>query len=259
MLDRMRPSFVVFGSTASARRRSPLGAVFACAIMACGGTGGEASSPAAGRVDGGPSGPGPATPFGAVVEDGLITYYDATGAGACGYDPSPTDLDVVALDSRQYQNAAWCGACVKVDGPKGSVTVRVVDECPTCDSEKHLDLSRSAFAKVADLELGRVKVKWQFVSCPVSGPVAFKFKEGSNEWWTAIQVRNHRLPIKSVEANVSGTWRALERVSYGYFVADPGLGKGPYELRVTAIDGKVLTESGVGFVEGGVVSGKGQF
>lgn len=235
-------------------RRSLTVACLACHVVAaCGGTGGS----------GGDAGLGPASaprggPFGP-VQDGLMTFYDATGAGACGFDPTPGDLDVVALDTRQYQGGAWCGACVRVDGPKGSVTVRVVDECPTCDSAKHLDLSRSAFAKIADPAKGRVDVKWQFVSCPVAGPIAFKFKEGSNEWWTAVQVRNHAYPLKSLEAKVAGAWQPLERVEYGYFVAAKGLGRGPYDFRVTSLDGQVLEESGIAFAEGAVVSGRKQF
>ncbi len=223
-------------------------------ISACGGGGGSQAEagigPATAAPRGGPFGP---------VEDGLATFYDATGAGACGFDPTPSDLDVVALDTRQYQKGAWCGACVRVDGPKGSVTVRVVDECPTCDSAKHLDLSRSAFAKIAEPAKGRVDVQWQFVSCAVSGPIAFKFKEGSNEWWTAVQVRNHAYPLKSVEAKVGSEWKALERVEYGYFVAADGLGPGPYDFRVTSLDGQALEETGIAFAEGAVVSGRKQF
>ncbi|MBI2393940.1 MAG: hypothetical protein HYV09_30500 [Deltaproteobacteria bacterium] len=202
-------------------------------------------------------GSGPKT-FGP-IEDGIATYYAATGEGNCSFDASPGDLDVAALDTRQYQESAWCGACVRVEGPKGTVTVRVVDSCPTCESRTHVDLSESAFAKIAEPKDGRVKVRWQFVSCAVSGPIAYKFKEGSNEWWTAIQVRNHRHPVKSVEAKVSGAWTALARASYNYFIAAKGLGKGPYELRVTSIDGKVVTDPAIVFGEGKVVSGSSQF
>ncbi len=217
---------------------------FCFAMTACGGAdqSGGSSAPAA-----------ESRPFGA-VENGIITYYAASGAGNCSYDPSPADLDVVALQTEQYAASAYCGACVRVEGPKGIVTVRVVDSCPSCESRTHLDLSQSAFAKIADLDDGRVAVKWQFVTCPVSGPIAYKFKEGSNEW-TAIQLRNHSRPIKSLEAKVAGSWVSLARTSYNYFVADKGLGKGPYELRVTTIDGKSVTDAAIVFGEGKVVLG----
>lgn len=217
--------------------------LFALLLGACSSDGGDSGSPTA-----------ESHPFG-TVENGIATYYDATGAGNCSFDASPADLDVVALDTRMYAGSVWCGACMKVDGPKGSVTVRVVDSCPTCESPTHVDLSESAFARIADPKDGRVSVKWQFVTCAVKGPIAYKFKEGSNEWWTAIQIRNHSRPIKSVEAKVSGSWVALGRVDYNYFIADKGLGKGPYELRVTANDDTRVTDTGIVFAEGKVVPG----
>src|SRR5690349_20325765 len=103
------------------------------------------------------------------VRDGIITYYDATGAGACSFPATPNDLDVAALNAEEWAGSAMCGGCVRVDGPLGSVTVRIVDLCPEC-KRGHLDLSREAFAKVANPVDGRVAVKWQLVSCAVNGP-----------------------------------------------------------------------------------------
>lgn len=196
------------------------------------------------------------TPF-AAVEEGIATHYTATGGGACSFDPSPDDLDVVALDSRQYQNAAWCGACVHVVGPKGTVKVRVVDKCPTCESRTHLDLSESAFAKLEGLSVGRIDVKWQFVPCDPSGNLAYHFKDGSNADWSAIQIRNHRMPIQSVEAKVNGAWIPLSRSDYNFFLHD-GLGQGPYDLRVTSTEGKIVESTGIPFAPGTTVSGTGQ-
>ena len=62
-------------------------------------------------------------------------------AGACSFDPSPDDLLVAAMNGAEYDNAAWCGAYVHVTGPKGAVTVRIVDLCPGCKAGD-LDLSR---------------------------------------------------------------------------------------------------------------------
>jgi expansin len=199
-----------------------------------------------------------ATTFGP-IESGVATYYAATGEGNCSYDATPADLDVVALDTRQYAAGAWCGACLRVEGPKGVVKVRVVDSCPSCESRTHIDLSESAFAKIANIADGRVPVRFQFVTCAVSGPLSYRFKEGSNEWWTAIQVRNHPAPIKTLEAKVAGAWSPLTRSDYGYFIADKGLGKGPYELRVTSIDGRSLVDTGIAFGEGKVVTGASSF
>src|SRR4051794_36519733 len=73
--------------------------------------------------------------------DGIATFYSADGSGNCGFDKSPDDLDVVALDFAHYNHAIACGACLEVTGPKGTVTVRVVDSCPDCaDTGANLDL-----------------------------------------------------------------------------------------------------------------------
>lgn len=94
---------------------------------------------------------------------GEATYYDADGTGACGF-PASTDFFVAAMNGAQYAKAD-CGRCVSVTGPKGTVTVRIVDKCPGCD-EGDLDLSMTAFGKIAKLSDGRVPITWRFVTCP---------------------------------------------------------------------------------------------
>jgi expansin (peptidoglycan-binding protein) len=194
------------------------------------------------------------------VQTGLATYYDATGAGACLFDPSPQDLNVAAMNAEEYDNAAWCGAYVRVAGPKGSVTIRIVDLCPECKAG-HLDLSRQAFAQIADLPLGRVSITWQLISPALSGPIAYHFKDGSNPWWTAVQVRNHRNPIAKLEYRTSGgQWVTVPRTGYNYFVqTNPGMGPGLYTFRVTDRYGNTLTDSNVPHVENGTINGAGQF
>ena len=43
----------------------------------------------------------------------IATYYNATGAGACMFDPSPNDLMVAAMNAEEYTNAAYCGAFLR--------------------------------------------------------------------------------------------------------------------------------------------------
>jgi expansin len=193
------------------------------------------------------------------LHSGSATYYDATGAGACSFDPSPHDLRVAAMNHDEYDNAAYCGAYVQVTGPRGTVTVRIVDLCPECHTG-HLDLSREAFAAIADLPQGVVAITWRVVSPPLAGPIAFHFKEGSNPWWTAVQVRNHRNPIAKLEYWNGSQWVTVPRVSYNFFVqTNPGMGAGPYAFRVTDMYSNTLTDNGIPFVEGGTLNGAAQF
>ncbi|MAT98469.1 MAG: hypothetical protein CL608_15095 [Anaerolineaceae bacterium] len=196
-------------------------------------------------------------PFGA-VHTGEGTYYAATGAGNCSFDPSPQDLMVAALNHVDYADSALCGAFIQVTGPQGSVIVRVVDQCPECPAGD-VDLSPEAFAQIAQLSAGRVLISWQLVSMPLDGPIVYHFKDGSNQWWTAVQIRNHRNPILKLEYLNGSTFQELARVDYNYFVKNDGMGEGPYTFRVTDILGNVLVDSGIPHVENGDVSGSGQF
>src|SRR5262249_18846908 len=124
-------------------------------------------------------------------EAGSGTYYSADGTGNCGFDASPNDLMVAAMNHADYRVAHWGGACLQVAGPNGTVTVRVVDQCPGC-AHGDLDLSPQAFQVLAPLAQGRIPITWHEVACDVSGPIDYHFKDGANAFWTAIQIRNHR-------------------------------------------------------------------
>jgi expansin (peptidoglycan-binding protein) len=192
-------------------------------------------------------------------ESGNGTYYAADGTGNCSFDASPNDLMVAAMNAPDYNHAAWCGACVAVTGPNGQVVVRVVDQCPGC-AHGDLDLSQQAFQMIAPLSAGRVPITWHEVACDVTGPIAFRLKEGSNASWIAIQLRNHRYPIAKLEAQKSdGSYAAIARADYNYFVAASGLGAGPFVLRTTDTRGHVLDDSSIALGAAVVRTGAAQF
>jgi expansin len=177
------------------------------------------------------------------VRTGEATYYDADGGGACSFDPTPGDLMVAAINAPEFAGSAACGVCVAVAGPRGAVTVRIVDLCPGC-GEGHLDLSAEAFAQIADPAAGRVAITWRPVPCAVDGPVRYRWKEGTNPWWAAIQVRDHRHAIVSLDARpAGGAWRTLPREPYNYFVAADGLGDGAIDVRITDSEGESVEDA----------------
>jgi expansin (peptidoglycan-binding protein) len=192
--------------------------------------------------------------------DGQATYYDfADGSGNCMFPATPDDLNVAAMNHPEYEGSFACGGCVTIDGPQGTVTVRIVDRCPEC-GVGHLDLSPSAFEQIAPLPQGLVPIQWHYVPCNVEGPIVYHFKEGSNQWWTAVQIRNHRHRIAKVEwLDGTGSFSEVPRLDYNFFVKESGMGPGPYTLRVTDEYGQVLVDSGIPHVEGGDVPGAAQF
>src|SRR5690606_26028002 len=104
---------------------------------------------------------------------------------------------------------------------------------------------------IAEPKQGRAQVTYRLVSCATVGNIAYRFKEGSSKYWTAIQVRNHRVPIQSVEYKKNGGWVAMKRETYNYFVEPDGVGDQPngLTLRVTAMDGQVIEETLAGGVQ----------
>lgn len=218
-------------------------------LAACGddppadGSSGSSSSSGGGSSGGGSSGSSGSTSssFSGAQKAGIATYYDATGDGSCSFGTS-SDLDVAAFDFPDFAKSASCGSCIKVSGPKGAVTIRIVDSCPGCQNN-HLDLSESAFAKIADPKAGRIPITFQTVACNVTGNLSYQFKDGSHEFWTAIQIRNHRLPVTKVEAKKNGAYAEMKRSDYNYFIDDQGLKDDPIALRITAADGQVIEDS----------------
>lgn len=218
---------------------------------------------------------GPASPSGGApvalgkAQKGVATFYDADGTGNCSFDRSPGDLLVVAPNKqRHYAGSALCGACLKVTGTKGEVVVRVTDSCPVdtpdndCgDTGADLDLSKEAFARIDDPNKGIVDVTFEVVSCPVSGPMKYKFKSGSSEFWTAIQVRDHKLPVAKVEYQRDGAFVAMTREDDNFFVETKGVGKVPggLKLRITASTGAVVEETLARVEDDKVVTGAAQF
>lgn len=220
------------------------------ALGGCGGGAPTANSPAIQL-------PGAESEIG-VTQSGEGTYYAATGAGSCSYDAAPESVMVAAINAAQYLNGQACGMCVEVGGPKGRIVVRIVDLCPECKAGD-LDLSEQAFVMIAEKRAGRVPITWVPVACSVQGPIAMRFKEGSSQWWLAVQVRNSRLPIRRIEMLTPAAFVVLEQQNYNYAINDNDPGPGPFTLRITAVDGQQVTETGVPLREGAVTVGTQQF
>ncbi|KAK9763683.1 hypothetical protein K7432_009425 [Basidiobolus ranarum] len=109
----------------------------------------------------------PTSPAGGGGYSGDGTYYSpSVGTSACGTTSADTEL-VAAINAPQWgasanpNNSPSCGKCAKVTGPNGTVTVKIVDKCPSC-AYGSLDLSPTAFSKIASLDAGRVQITWSY-------------------------------------------------------------------------------------------------
>ncbi|WP_164689281.1 expansin EXLX1 family cellulose-binding protein [Herpetosiphon llansteffanensis] len=194
------------------------------------------------------------------LRTGRATHYDPTvGMGNCSL-PVPSDLLVAAINTSDYGLADYCGASVTVNGPRGSVTVKIIDRCPGC-VVGGIDLSPQAFERIAALEAGNVPITWQLISVPnLGGQLIYNYKEGSSQWWAGVQVRNHRNAIAKFEfRNPQGVFQAVERAHYNYFLVPGGMGTGPFTFRITDVYGNVVTDSNIPLRAEGDVAGNQQF
>jgi expansin (peptidoglycan-binding protein) len=192
---------------------------------------------------------------------GIATFYDYSGSGAvaCSYDIG-SNTDVAAIDTAEFASAAACGSCLDVSGPKGKITVKIVDLCPPCQ-KNHLDLSAQAFAKIADPAAGRISITYQLVACNVKGNMSYHFKDGSSKYWTAIQILDHRVPVAKVEYEKNGVYTEMPRADYNYFVAEQGVGDQPngIALRITASNGESVEDKVPNVQENKTFAGSVQF
>lgn len=184
----------------------------------------------------------------------IATHYVLTGLPNCSYPSPPSDQLFVALSPSEYNSAGGCGGYLEVHGPDGSVRVKVIDQCPECGGG-HIDLSETAFAKLAPLSAGLINISYSYLADPVlPGPISIRVKEGSSQYWLALLADNTGNPLSSVQVRTSSGWQSLSHVNYNYWIAQGGAGSGPFTVRLTDIQGNTATVSGITLSPGSVQS-----
>ncbi|KAI8050589.1 RlpA-like double-psi beta-barrel-protein domain-containing protein-containing protein [Syncephalis plumigaleata] len=101
---------------------------------------------------------------------GRAGFYDPAGAfGSCGVAAQATELVAgIAPSYFTHPNPnkdPWCSKCALVSGPKGNVTVRVIDKCMGC-GPNDINLSTTAFTHIGDTNDGSAPVQWSETPCP---------------------------------------------------------------------------------------------
>ena len=205
--------------------------------------------------------PGQAAGSGQIAESGqlagsgqIATHYVLTGLPNCSYPNPPADQLFVALSPSEYNSAGGCGGYLEVHGPDGSVRVKVIDQCPEC-ATGHIDLSETAFAKLAPLSAGLINISYTYLADPaLPGPISIEVKDGSSQYWLALLADNTGNPLASVQVRTSSGWQSLSRASYNYWIAQGGAGSGPFTVRLTDVQGNTTTVSGITLSPGSVQS-----
>ncbi|KAL1566318.1 expansin-A23-like [Salvia divinorum] len=188
---------------------------------------------------------------------------DGMGA-ACGYTnvfDQGYGEETAALSTALFNDGAACGACFDitcVNAPqackKGTIRVTATNFCPPdytktqdiwCNPpQKHFDLAKPIYLKIAEYKAGVVPVMYRRVKCGKKGGV--KFVMGGNNYWTIVLVYNVGGvgDVKSVRVRSPGSsdWTRMSR-NWGqnWQVTQSLLGQS-LSFEVTASDGSVIQE-----------------
>ncbi|KAI3926238.1 hypothetical protein MKW98_028374 [Papaver atlanticum] len=104
------------------------------------------------------------------ADSGTATFYNKYVPSKC-YGNKDQGVMIAAANDALFQNNATCGHIYKVTctGPTNAVphpctstptvTVKIVDLCPGCGGT--IDLSKEAFAKIANPVAGVIKIEYQ--------------------------------------------------------------------------------------------------
>ncbi|MFO0735234.1 MAG: hypothetical protein U0270_05115 [Labilithrix sp.] len=163
-------------------------------------------------------------------------------------------------------DGSLCDTCVTLKRANGKqVTARVITTGETV-GQNDIDLSQKAFEALGGDDYPR-RMTWALVKCPNSGgsgsspKIKYQFQTEANPYWTSLWVRGARLPLRTVEVrkNGKGSWIKLDRGTDGTLTDASGFGTTKFELRLTAYDGQVLTDSFDKFSAGAVLTSSHQF
>jgi hypothetical protein len=157
--------------------------------------------------------------------------YCGTESGSNNGGPCPTGITdlvsntgtphFVAFPSGTFGQGVYCGMCVEVTYQGKSVVATVVDECATCASSAHLDLSLSAAVALGLGQNGTTGdatngVTWKAVDCPVTGNILAVFNNG---FAGQIYFQNVVFPVTSVTAGGHVGTQSLGFWNFGTSVA----------------------------------------
>jgi expansin (peptidoglycan-binding protein) len=184
-----------------------------------GAEGAAAGAAAAGDPGATTPAPSPAALASPVIEGQAVFYDPGQAAGSCGLGPFPAGGRYASLPPRSYASGRACGSYLDVYGPHGTVQAEVVDVCTECRAGT-VNLSRAAFARIADPRTGLVAVSYRTaLDPPLPGPLVLRISAAGRPGALGVQVINHGNRLSSVVAGwPGGRWQPLTPNADGYWI-----------------------------------------
>ena len=196
------------------------------------------------------------------VYQGRATFYDAAnpsgGIGSAGFDtPNQSELHkIVAINNIQWNGSEASGAFIEVSGPKqreGAAPIIVQVANLLVERADGMDMSAEAFELIGSPVDGTVNIEYELIGPPDDYVTANGYRigdglvvetiTGTNPYYAATRLNNHRYPIESVELIESdGDLVELNRESDNRFVFEGDYPlNGVQDLLVTDIFGQQVT------------------
>lgn len=200
---------------------------------------------------------------------GPVDFAETEWPNACaptgGYAPSLRQGSglggeyLAGVSSALSGGGSLCDACILITAATGkSIVARVVTFGAT-NTPGDVDVSPSVFEALNTGEYPR-SMTWQLAVCPSTGPLRYEFQTGAHEDWTSFWVRNPRRPVARVEVKSArhASFYTLRRETDGTLNDDRGFGAGTFELKVTSVDGRSVTDGFASFSPGGILESSRQ-
>lgn len=90
------------------------------------------------------------------------------------------------------------------------------------------------------------------MDCPITSAIDLHNKEGVSAYWFSMQVVNANKGVDTLEVSTDGgsTWQTTTRTTYNFFENTSGFGTTTVDVRITSIDGSVVTLDNVDISSG---------
>jgi expansin (peptidoglycan-binding protein) len=227
--------------------------------------------------EGGPHGP-PTTTTGQTFEDGHegvyhlgpVDFDETEWHNACapigGYraelraSVGLAGAYLAGVSTQFSQNGGVCDACILIETGTGKSIVARVVTYGVEQAAGDIDVSPSVYEALHTGEFPR-SMTWRFARCPEAGGLQYEFQTEANAYWTSLWVRNPRVPLIKAEVKSRGDsdFVPLARGTDGTLTDSGGFGEGAFTLRLTGMDGQVISQELPGFAPGQLVKSELQF
>lgn len=204
------------------------------------------------------------------VHLGPVDFAETEWHNSCAPYPNEvrglTGSYIAGLDNSHNGDGSLCDACVLITTDLGTSLLVHVVTTGVSKAPGDMDVSPEAYDFLYAEDPNATPdnprpMTWQLAKCPEQGNIQLQYQELANPWWTSLWVRNSVLPFEKVEVRSKNheEFFELRRETDGTLNDDGGFGEGPFELRFTAVDGQVISQTFDAFAPGDLVDSGVQF